>query len=81
MGRAADADRRDEKVIAEGALMSFKCQAPDPYDMLRGRYLAVRAVPDMFDVAEEGKFKGGEMVYALLETGADGLVTIKDLTH
>lgn len=70
-----------EKVIAEGALMSFKCVAPDPYDMLRGRYLAVRAMPDTFDVAEEGKFKGGEMVYALLEAGPDGLVTIKDLTH
>lgn len=69
-----------EKVIADGALVSFRCRAPDPYDMLRGRFLAVRAEPDSFEAATESRFEGGEPLYALLETGADGLATIKNLT-
>lgn len=70
-----------EKVIAHGVLVSFRCQAPDPYDMLRGRYLAVRVLPDSFDVAAESKFERGERLFALLETGTDGLVVLKNLTR
>ena len=70
-----------EKVIAEGALFSFRCEAPDPYDMLRGRFLAVRAMPDSFDSMNDSKFEGGEPLYAMMETGADGLAIIKSLTR
>ena len=31
-----------EQVLTKGTLIKLKCSAPDPYDPLRGRYLAVR---------------------------------------
>lgn len=31
-----------EKVLTQGTLVKLKCAAPDPYDPLRGRFLAVR---------------------------------------
>ncbi len=68
-----------EKVLADGTLVSFRCQAPDPYDMLRGRFLAVRAMPDTFDLPKETLLKGGETVYAVIGTGADGTATIQSL--
>lgn len=68
-----------EKVLAEGAVVSFRCQAPDPYDMLRGRFLAVRAMPDSFEVPKDSPLGGGETVYAVIEPDKDGLATIKSL--
>jgi hypothetical protein len=70
-----------EKVIAEGALVSFRCQAPDPYDMLRGRFLAVRVLPETFELAGKSYFESGEFLYALIEPDADGLVVMKNLTR
>ena len=69
-----------EQVLAEGTLVSFRCQAPDPYDMLRGRFLAVRALPETFDLPKDTPLKGGESVYAVIGTGADGTATIQSLT-
>ena len=31
-----------ERVTSRGTLVRIECAAPDPYDPLRGRYLAVR---------------------------------------
>lgn len=73
--------RTYEKVEAEGALLSFRCDAPDPFDPLRGRFLAVRAQPETFNHTVDPDFVGGEPLFALIETGADGLATIKDLTR
>lgn len=73
--------RTYEKVKTEGVTMSFKCIAPDPFDPVRGRFLAVRALPDSFDAAVDADFARGEEVYALLEMGPDALVAIKSLTR
>lgn len=70
-----------EKVKAEGAALSFRCRAPDPFDMLRGRFLAVRADPDSFESAADMDYSDGEQIYALLETAPDGLAVIKNLTR
>ena len=68
-------------MIARGTLVKIECAAPDPYDPLRGRYLAVR--PAQSTVSEPNGFPdGGGMVsvWATLEAGEDGLARIKSLS-
>lgn len=70
-----------ERVIARGMLVKIECAAPDPYDPLRGRYLAVR--PAESTVSKPNGFPdGGGMVsvWATLEAGDDGLARIKSLS-
>ena len=70
-----------ERVISRGTLLKIECAAPDPYDPLRGRYLAVR--PAQSTVAEPAGFpQGGGLVpvWATLEVGDDGLARIKSLS-
>ncbi|MFM8952588.1 MAG: GDYXXLXY domain-containing protein [Planctomycetaceae bacterium] len=70
-----------ERVISRGTLLKIECGAPDPYDPLRGRYLAVR--PKQSTVSEPEGFprRGGLVpVWATLETGDDGLARITSLS-
>ena len=70
-----------ERVIARGTQVRIECAAPDPYDMLRGRYLAVRpaessaSTPDGFPAGA-----GVVPVWATLEAGDDGLARIMSLS-
>lgn len=69
-----------ERVIARGTAVRIRCAAPDPYDPLRGRYLAVRpeetAAPKPDGMPEEGAVP----VWATLEEGDDGVSRIKSLS-
>jgi len=67
--------RQHERVLAEGELIRLKCTAPDPYDPLRGRYLAVRPEITEAPVDQERISRSGP-AYALLEAGADGVATV-----
>lgn len=70
-----------ERVISRGTLVKIECGAPDPYDPLRGRYLAVR--PAQSTVSEPEGFprgRGRVPVWATLEAGDDGLSRIKSLS-
>ncbi|WP_395741979.1 GDYXXLXY domain-containing protein [Prosthecobacter sp.] len=69
-----------EQVLTQGTLIKLKCGAPDPYDPLRGRYLAVR--PDQRDAAVPAgmKLEPGMTVYGTFTTGADGLATLSGLS-
>ena len=69
-----------EQTLAKGTLIKLKCSAPDPYDPLRGRYLAVR--PEQREVSEpaELKLQRGQWVYATLTTGTDGLTRVTHLS-
>jgi uncharacterized membrane-anchored protein len=69
-----------EQVLAKGTLIKLKCSAPDPYDPLRGRYLAVRPDQSRADVPASLELKSGTQVYALLTTGADGFATVSSLS-
>ncbi|MBB5034661.1 GDYXXLXY domain-containing protein [Prosthecobacter vanneervenii] len=69
-----------EQVLAQGTLIRLKCQAPDPYDPLRGRYLAVRPVLREATLPAGLKLQKGMQVYALLTPGADGIATISALS-
>lgn len=67
--------RQHEKVLVEGQLVRLKCTAPDPYDPLRGRYLAVRPEASEVKVDKELKSYRGPG-YAVLAIGADGIATV-----
>lgn len=69
-----------EQVLAKGTHFKLKCHAPDPYDPLRGRYLAVR--PDLQEVTVPAgvKVEKGMQVYVQLTSGADGLTTLSGLS-
>lgn len=70
-----------ERVISRGTLVKIECGAPDPYDPLRGRYLAVR--PTQSSVSKpEGFPRGGGFtpVWATLEAGDDGLARIRSVS-
>jgi uncharacterized membrane-anchored protein len=69
-----------EQTLAKGTLIKLKCAAPDPYDPLRGRFLAVRPDERQVTVPADIKLQRGMQVYATLTTGADGLATITHLS-
>lgn len=69
-----------ENTLAHGTLIKLKCAAPDPYDPLRGRYLAVRPEQQMVAVPPELKLENDTPVYGILTTRADGLATITSLS-
>jgi len=69
-----------EQVLAQGELVRFKCQAPDPYDPLRGRYLRV-AVDN--PKASESDLKGlrpHQEVHVEVKVGADGMASFGHVT-
>jgi hypothetical protein len=69
-----------ERVIARGAAVKLPCAAPDPYDPLRGRYLAVRPAEQRAP-APPGMPEGQAVpVWARLVTDADGLARIESLS-
>ena len=73
-----------ERVIARGTLVKIECAAPDPYDPLRGRYLAVRPaesrVPKPEGMAEGIAERGDVPVWATLVAGEDSLSRIESLS-
>ena len=69
-----------ERVIARGVAVKLLCAAPDPYDPLRGRYLAVRPAQDRVP-APPGMPEGQAVpVWARLVAAADGLARIESLS-
>jgi hypothetical protein len=73
-----------ERVIARGTIVRIECGAPDPYDPLRGRYLAVRPVesrvPKPEGMAEGITDRDAVPVWATLVAGKDGLSRIESLS-
>ncbi len=69
-----------ELTLAKGTLIKLKCSAPDPYDPLRGRFLAVRPQQREISVPAGAKLQRGMLVYASLTTGTDGLASVTHLS-
>lgn len=67
-----------ERTLANGALIRLKCTAPDPYDPLRGRYLAVRPEQSTARVAKDQKLHAGQVAFVTLRTSADGLTELDE---
>jgi len=64
--------RQHEEVLKHGVLVKFKCRAPDPYDPLRGRYLAVRPEAERLPVPAGLKIASGMEIYISLSMEDDG---------
>ncbi|HBJ86472.1 MAG TPA: hypothetical protein DDZ88_21980 [Verrucomicrobiales bacterium] len=52
-----------EQTLTQGTLIKLKCSAPDPYDPLRGRFLAVRPAQREVNVSADMKLKQGMQVF------------------
>jgi uncharacterized membrane-anchored protein len=72
--------RLHEQTLTKGTLFKIKCAAPDPYDPLRGRYLAVRPQQQQVDVPADTKLGYRQQVFGTLTIGPDGLATITHLS-
>ncbi len=69
-----------EQVIARGVPVRIRCAAPDPYDPLRGRYLAVRPEQGRLPKPVGMPNQGAVPAWATLVEGADGLSRIESLS-
>lgn len=69
-----------EQILAHGMLIKLKCSAPDPYDPLRGRYLAIRPEQQQIKVPENLRLQEGMSFYAGFSTGDDGLTTLSGVS-
>ena len=69
-----------EQVLAQGELVRFKCQAPDPYDPLRGRYLRVAVDNPKASETDLSGLRPRQQVHAEVKVGADGMATFGRLT-
>jgi hypothetical protein len=67
---------RHEQVLSRGVTVRVPCVAPDPLDMLRGRYLAVRPEQTEIPSPEGLRIGARSPVWATLEPGDDGLARI-----
>jgi len=64
---------RYERVMKHGSVVRMECEAPDPYDLLRGRYLAVRVKDDEIKgVSRDQAFADGDKGFAILEADDAG---------
>lgn len=71
--------RQFERTLSHGTLIRLQCQAPDPYDPLRGRYLAVRPQLNGVPIAPGSTFQAGQQACLTLDIATDGLATLKEL--
>jgi hypothetical protein len=71
---------RHDRVIARGTLVRIECAAPDPYDPLRGRYLAVRPTQGRVPKPDGMADRGVSPVWATLVAGDDGLSRIESVS-
>ena len=75
---------RYERVVSQGTEVRFVCQAYDPYDPLRGRYLRTRVSEDCtnmaFQVCETNRYEFRNKLFARLEPiGTNGLWRVAEV--
>ena len=65
-----------ELVLRVGTPVRVRCEAVDPSDVLRGRYLRLRLEPFTIPVEQPEQYDGSPAVYALLETDPAGFARL-----
>ena len=75
---------RYERIVSQGTEVRFACQAYDPYDPLRGRYLRTRVSEDCTNMAfracETNRYEFYDKLFARLEpNGANGLWRVAEV--
>lgn len=71
---------REESIRREGATFRLALQPVDPYDVMRGRYLALSFPPPPAPLQAPAGKKIGDTVYAVLQNDAQGLAYIARLS-
>lgn len=71
---------QEENIRREGLPFKLALRPVDPYDIMRGRYLALGFPAQENGLPVPPGSVDGETVYAVLETGADGLASVTRLS-
>jgi hypothetical protein len=69
-----------ERVLRDGEVIRLPCRAPDPYDPLRGRYLAVSPLENKVPAGDAPGLVPKQRAYAVLEKKEDGLHHLQRLS-
>lgn len=71
---------REETIRREGAVFRLPLQPVDPYDVMRGRYLALSFLLPPHPLTPPDGKEEGDAVYAVLQKGDDGMAYIARLS-
>lgn len=72
--------RSHERTLENGSLIMLRCTAPDPYDLLRGRFLAVVPQQRSAPAVGDAQLQRGQEVFAVLVPGKDGAAMVSELS-
>ncbi len=70
-----------EKILTEGEVFKFKTAPVDPYDIFRGRYVALSTDQRSVKVQHPKTFNRKQNVYVVLGIDEDGFAYIVDAKH
>ncbi len=70
-----------EIILRKGAVYKFKTAPVDPYDIFRGRYVALSTNQRSVKVSSGEKFERGEMVYLVLGKDKEGFAKVIEAKH
>jgi len=70
---------QNEAVLRAGNPYKFKTAPVDPYDVMRGRYVALGVAVDEVAIDSSKDIKRGQIVYAILEQDDTGFAKFKDV--
>ena len=68
-----------EIVLMRGAEYRFRTRPVDPYDVMRGRYVALSIDNSVSGCSSGEQIEGGQMVYAVLQKDPEGYASISDV--
>ena len=68
-----------EDVLESGVAYKFRCGPVDPYDVMRGRYVALSFPDTQLENWKGQYFDGSEAAYALLSVDEEGMAKIADV--
>lgn len=68
-----------ETVLSQGTPWRFKTAPVDPYDIFRGKFVALAVEEHKVDYHGSEQFIPGQTVYAILDKDDDGFARFKDL--
>lgn len=68
-----------EQILHRGRVFKLKTAPVDPYDFFRGRYVALSFEQERATWLA-GDWKSGDVVYALLAEGTDGMARVTQIT-
>ncbi|MFC1510672.1 GDYXXLXY domain-containing protein [Candidatus Omnitrophota bacterium] len=68
-----------EHILKNGDLVKFKTAPVDPYDIFRGRYVALSTDQRSIRVKNVKDFRSGQDLYVIFETDAEGFAQAVDV--